>query len=163
VSEHPTVTALRWILENRRDADGNALSMRRLSLLAGLTAGHVEQILNERQSADIEISTAVKLARAGNVRLRWLVSGLGEREPFQEEERAVSNQPLELTLAAIEAIQAARATLVAARRLPHGGFVEQGAIPAIRIAEEAAKAADEPLAKALGVLLVRKLDLEGQR
>lgn len=81
----PVIEGIRWILQNRKGPDGKRLSMRSLSKLAGLTPGHVEQIVNGRQSSRLEIPTATALARAGNVRLGWLMTGTGPREPFEEQ------------------------------------------------------------------------------
>lgn len=82
---HPVFRGLQWILENRRDPDGKLFSMRGLSLAAGLTAGHLEQILKGRQSPDIGLKVATAFARAANVRTGWLLTGEGPREPFEGE------------------------------------------------------------------------------
>lgn len=83
-SEHPVVRALQWILEHRTDENGKAYSRRALSLKAGLSAAHVGNILSGAQGADLERGTAEKIARAGNIRLAWLLTGKGPREPFEE-------------------------------------------------------------------------------
>lgn len=75
------IKRLRWILSNRKNGN-RKMSMRALSLNAGLTAGHVEQIINRRQSANIEGPTSIGLARAGDVRLHWLMTGEGEPGRF---------------------------------------------------------------------------------
>lgn len=77
------IRGLRWILANRRQPNGRAMSMRALSLAAGLSASHVEQIVNKRQSPDVEIDTLEALARAGNVSTLWLHKGIEPREPYQ--------------------------------------------------------------------------------
>lgn len=81
-AQHPVVRGLIWILENRTKPDGKRMSQRALSLAAGLTAAHVGQILGGFQSADIDRRTAIAIARAANVRLEWLLTGSGPREPF---------------------------------------------------------------------------------
>ncbi|GEM_PF-6681556 len=82
--EHPVVKGLRWILSNRLKPDGKKMSMTFLSSRAGLAQGHAEQILNGRQSANIDSSTAMAFARAGNVKVSWLLTHEGQREPFEE-------------------------------------------------------------------------------
>lgn len=76
--EHPVIRGLKWILENKTQRGGRRMSMRALSLAAGLSPGHVEQIINKRQSPDVEVSTLDALARAANVNLDWLRTGKGE-------------------------------------------------------------------------------------
>jgi transcriptional regulator with XRE-family HTH domain len=84
----PVVAGIRWILANRTGPGGKRFSMRKLSELAGLTPGHVEQIVSGRQSSKLEAPTATGIARAGNVRVNWLLTGHGPREPFDEREGA---------------------------------------------------------------------------
>lgn len=83
---HPVVSGLRWILdsENRQQPSGRRWSMRALSIAAGLAPSHVEGILNGRQQPNLTLDTAQALARAGNVRTLWLLTGQGPREPFEE-------------------------------------------------------------------------------
>lgn len=81
--QSPLILSLRWILENRKQPNGRKMSMRALSMAAGLSAGHVEQILNKRQSSDIEISTLEKLAQAGDVRLEWLRTHKGDPGKYE--------------------------------------------------------------------------------
>lgn len=87
MKEHPVLTGLRWILDpkNRQQPGGRKWSMRALSVAAGLAPSHVEGIINGRQAANITSDTAQALARAGNVRTLWLLSGQGPREPFEGE------------------------------------------------------------------------------
>lgn len=80
------MAGLRWILANRP----GLASMRALSRAAGRAPSHVEHILSGRSSADISLDLARDLARAGNVRLAWLLTGEGEREPFSEIEQPPS-------------------------------------------------------------------------
>lgn len=63
--------------------------MRALSVAAGLSPSHVEQILNKRQSPDIEVSTLEKLAQAGDVRLDWLRTHKGDPGHYE----AISSAP----------------------------------------------------------------------
>jgi hypothetical protein len=57
------------------------MSMRALSTAAGLTPGHVEQIVNRRQDPEsLEMGTVVRLANAGGVRVDWLLTGNGPRD-----------------------------------------------------------------------------------
>lgn len=83
---HPVMTGLRWILDsqNRQQPSGRRWSMRALSIAAGLAPSHVEGILNGRQQPNLTLDTAQALARAGNVRTLWLLTGQGPREPFEE-------------------------------------------------------------------------------
>ena len=77
---HPVILAIRWILENRSDPSGEQFNQSSLARAAGLTRKHVGQILQEYQSADIERRTAIALAKAGRVRLEWLLTGEGPRD-----------------------------------------------------------------------------------
>lgn len=80
-NEHPLIQGLRWILANRQQPNGRAVSMRSLSMAAGLTPSHVEQIINKRQKPEsIETATIQKLAQAGGVQLTWLLTGQGPRD-----------------------------------------------------------------------------------
>lgn len=76
--EHPLIRGLRWILANRKQPNGRRMSMRALSVAAGLSPSHVEQIINLRQSPDgVGLSTLQALAAAAQVRLEWLQTGEG--------------------------------------------------------------------------------------
>lgn len=88
--DHPVRRALTWIVEHRIDeVTGKPISRRALSFKAGLSAAHVGNIINGAQGADIERPTAIALARAGNVRVTWLLTGKGVREPYEGDEAAV--------------------------------------------------------------------------
>lgn len=66
------------------------MSRRSLCRAAGKSEGLVEQILAGRTSPEnIERETGLGLARAGNVRFSWFMTGMGPREPFDESEAAV--------------------------------------------------------------------------
>lgn len=79
--EHPLIQGLRWILANRQQPNGRAMSMRSLSVAAGLTPSHVEQIINKRQKPEsLETATILKLAQAGRVQLNWLLTGQEPRD-----------------------------------------------------------------------------------
>lgn len=85
--DHPVRIGLDWILKNRRDENGDLFTHRSFSAKAGLKSpAHLSNILAGRQGADIEKPTAVALARAGDVRVDWLLTGQGPREPFDERE-----------------------------------------------------------------------------
>jgi transcriptional regulator with XRE-family HTH domain len=85
--ESAVVSGLKWILENRtRVVDGKEKKHNptSFSAAAGLSRGHVEQILAGRHQGDVKRDTAIKIAKAGNVRVEWLLTGSGAREPFDE-------------------------------------------------------------------------------
>ena len=84
----PVVKGLTWILENRIDpSTGRLFTRRGLARAAGLKAEvHVQQILAGYQKK-IETETAVALARAGNVKVHWLLTHEGSREPFEEQDQ----------------------------------------------------------------------------
>jgi len=108
---HPIVKALTWIIENRVDpSTGKHFTRRGLARAAGLkTEVHVQQILAGYQRK-IEASTAIALARAGDVKVHWLLTHEGPREPFDEPEsvssRVVAHDEQHPNLA--DATQAAR-------------------------------------------------------
>lgn len=88
--EHPVLTGLRWILENRRRPNGNLWSASALSQAAGLARSHIPNIVSGTQGADIKWETATAIARVANVRTTWLMTGQGEREPYESGETPVA-------------------------------------------------------------------------
>lgn len=82
--KHPLIAGINWILENRPGVGGRKLSRRELSKRAGLSYGHVEQITSGRVDPNgVEVGTARAIARAGDVRLRFLLTGQPPREPYE--------------------------------------------------------------------------------
>jgi len=83
---HPSdlVDRLNWIINNRTDDQGNRFTNSSLSEAAGLSRSHVYGIVNGLQSPKINLGTAISLARAGNVRTEWLLTGVGRRDYFEE-------------------------------------------------------------------------------
>lgn len=81
-TKHPIVSGIEWILENRTQPNGRKLSMRGFSLAAGLSGGHVEQILKGRIKPEgLTTDVVQRLADAGGVTLAWLT---GETRPPPE-------------------------------------------------------------------------------
>lgn len=77
------IDAIRWIERARAPAGEARLSLRKMSAEAGLAATAAEQIVARRQKT-VNVSTVVKLASRWNVRLWWMLTGRGDKEPFEE-------------------------------------------------------------------------------
>lgn len=89
--EGPVITGIRWILQNRTHEVGGVakpFNPSSLARAAGLNRGHVEQLLARRHSGNLTRDVATKIARAGDVRLEWLLTGVGEPGTFGEPESA---------------------------------------------------------------------------
>lgn len=77
--------ALAWIQAHRKMPDGTPLSARAVCKEAGLDPSHADRIKHGRQ-ASIKVSTVVALAQRWNVRVEWMLSGKGPREPYDPNE-----------------------------------------------------------------------------
>jgi len=89
---HPFVDNLRWILENTKDPNGRKWSMRSLSLAAGLAHGHVGHILGGRlKPENVGLGPIEALAKAADVSPSWLATGIGEPNPTEDPEGALTS------------------------------------------------------------------------
>jgi len=85
---HSVVRAIRWILANRTDDEGHPLNESTLATKAKLARGHITNILNGEQGADITKNTAIKIGRAFDVRWQWILGGTLPIEPFTDEDQS---------------------------------------------------------------------------
>ncbi len=81
--QHPVINGIKWILENRKRADGSSWTPDSFAIYAGLSHASIDSILNRQDPDNVRSTTLVKIARAGNVSLHWLHTGEGPREPFE--------------------------------------------------------------------------------
>jgi transcriptional regulator with XRE-family HTH domain len=85
--KHPVVAALEWIVANRpATASGRKMSQSALSEESGNSRSYVNHIIRGISGPDIGSEVAIGIARQGNVRVSWLLTGNGPREPFFEGE-----------------------------------------------------------------------------
>lgn len=75
---------LKWIVDARSDANGKPFTMSSLSEAAGLARSHVAGVVKAGPEASINMGTAIAIARVGQVKAEWLLTGLGPHEPFEE-------------------------------------------------------------------------------